>query len=122
MADVTQSAAEIVNDKYNRSVDLANQASAQVAESAQSLRDSVYTPPTFSMHWQMLPAPVLPPIPEMPALPDVPLAIPTNTPSELQASMPGVVIDGFDVLPPTLDFPVAPTLTIGVDFHAEVTH
>ena len=113
MADVTQSAAEIVNDKYNRSVDLANQASAQVAESAQSLRDSVYTPPTFSMHWQMLPAPVLPPIPDLPALPDVPLDIPTNTPSELQASMPGVAIDGFDVLPPTLDFPVAPVLTIG---------
>lgn len=113
MADATSSAAEIVNDKYDRSVELANEAMDQVVDAARALNESIYVPPTFSMTWAMLPAPELPPIPDMPALPDIVLQLPTSTPAELQASMPGVNIDSFDTAPPTLNFPAAPALTIG---------
>lgn len=113
MADATSSAAEIVNDKYDRSIELANAATAAVDGFQQALNNSIYSPPTVSVRWQTLAAPNLPPIPDMPALPDIDLTIPANMPGALDATMGNVQIDDFDVEAPTLSFPATPTLTIG---------
>ena len=113
MADATQSAAEIVNDKYDRSIELANAATSAVEGFQDALNNSIYTPPTVSVQWQTLAAPNLPPIPDMPDLPDIDLTIPANMPDALDATMGNVQIDGFDVEAPVLNFPTTPNLTIG---------
>lgn len=113
MADATNSAAEIVNDKYDRSIELANAAKTAVEGFQTALNNSIYSPPTVSVQWQTLAAPNLPPIPDMPALPDIDLAIPANMPGALDATMGNVQIDGFDVEAPVLNFPATPVLTIG---------
>lgn len=105
--------AEIVEDKYQRSISLADRASQEVAQFQTALNNSVYQPPTISVQWQTMPAPNLPPIPSMPRLPDVEFDEPEGMPGPLTATMRDVPIDGFDVLPPDMDFGVAPTLTIG---------
>ena len=111
--DVTQSAAEIVNDKYDRSIELANAATAAVNGFQTALNNSIYSPPTVSVQWQTLAAPNLPPIPDMPALPDIDLTIPANMPGALDATIGNVQIDDFDVEAPVLNFPATPNLTIG---------
>ena len=113
MADATSSAAEIVNDKYDRSIDLADAATAAVEGFQAALNASVYQPPTMSVTWNTLAAPVLPPIPELPELPEIDLAIPGGMPSVLSDTVGNVQIDDFDVEMPTLNFGVAPTLNIG---------
>lgn len=113
MADATSSAAEIVNDKYDRSIDLADAATAAVEGFQAALNASVYQPPTISVTWNTLPAPNLPPIPELPELPEIALAIPGGMPSALTDTVGNVQIDDFDVEMPTLNFGVAPTLNIG---------
>lgn len=113
MQDATQSAAEIVNDKYDRSIELANAATTAVDGFQKALNDSIYSPPTVSVQWQTLAAPNLPPIPDMPALPDIDLAIPVDMPGALDATMGNVQIDDFDVEAPVLNFPATPNLTIG---------
>lgn len=113
MADATSSAAEIVNDKYDRSIDLANAATAAVEGFQAALNASVYQPPTMSFVWNTLAAPVLPPIPDLPELPEIALAIPGGMPSTLTDTVGNVTIDDFDVEMPTLNFGVAPTLNIG---------
>jgi hypothetical protein len=113
MADATSSAAEIVNDKYDRSIDLADAATAAVEGFQAALNASVYQPPTMSFVWNTLAAPVLPPIPDLPELPEIALAIPGGMPSTLTDTVGNVPIDDFDVEMPTLNFGVAPTLNIG---------
>lgn len=113
MADATSSAAEIVNDKYDRSIDLADAATAAVEGFQAALNASVYQPPTISVTWNTLAAPTLPPIPELPELPDIALAIPGGMPSALTDTVGNVQIDDFDIDMPALNFPAAPTLAIG---------
>lgn len=113
MADVTQSAAEIVNDKYDRSIALAESATIAVNNFQQALNASVYQPPVVSVNWSTLAAPNLPPIPDLPRLPDINLSIPDGMPTPFVGDMRDVTIDGFDVAPPTLNFGAMPTLTIG---------
>jgi hypothetical protein len=113
MADATSSAAEIVNDKYDRSIDLADAATAAVEGFQAALNASVYQPPTISVTWNTLAAPNLPPIPDLPELPDIALAIPGGMPSALTDTVGNVTIDDFNVEMPTLNFGVAPVLNIG---------
>lgn len=113
MADATSSAAEIVNDKYDRSIDLANAATEAVEGFQSALNASVYQPPTISVTWNTLPAPNLPPIPDLPDLPEIGLSIPGGMPAALTDTVGNVQIDDFDVEMPTLNFGVAPTLNIG---------
>ncbi|MFN7152927.1 MAG: hypothetical protein ACK4OE_04480 [Acidovorax sp.] len=113
MADATSSAAEIVNEKWDRSIALADAATQAVNGFQQALSNSVYQPSTLSVTWQTLAAPNLPPIPDLPALPDVALAIPGNMPTALTDSVGDIQIDDLDVQLPDLNFGVAPVLTIG---------
>lgn len=114
MADVTQSAAEIVNDKYDRSIALADAASAEVARTAQALRENAdFTTEQLSAKWESIPAPALPEVGDIPNLPAIVLQLPDGLPGPLTAEMAEVPIDDFDGTAPTLNFPVAPTLAIG---------
>lgn len=112
MADIN-GPAEIVQDKYSRSVALADAATGAANGFQQALNASIYTPPTVNVQWQTLAAPNLPPIPDMPALPDIDLTVPANMPGALDATMGNVQIDDFDVEAPALSFPAAPSLAIG---------
>lgn len=112
MADIN-GPAEIVQDKYSRSVELASAATSAVSSFQQALNASIYQPPTISVKWQTVGAPNLPPIPNLPSLPDIDLQIPSGQPSALDATIQNVQIDDFDVAMPALNFPAAPSLTIG---------
>lgn len=112
MADIN-GPAEIVQDKYSRSVALADAATGAVNGFQQALNASIYTPPTVNVQWQTLAAPNLPPIPDLPDLPEINLRAPTGEPSALDATIGNVQIDDFDIAMPELNFPSAPALTIG---------
>lgn len=112
MADLN-GPAEIVQDKYARSVDLAAAASSEAASFQSAMNAALYNPPQISVQWQTLPAPQLPPIPNLPSIPTQSFVDPTGQPYALNASMGDVQIDDIDLTIPTLDFGVAPTLTVG---------
>lgn len=112
MADLN-GPAEIVQDKYDRSIDLADAATDAVNGFQEALNASIYAPPTISVQWQTLAAPNLPPIPDLPDLPEIDLQVPSGEPSALDATIGAVRIDDFDIVMPELNFPAAPTLTIG---------
>ncbi|MEQ6307451.1 hypothetical protein ABN448_09575 [Delftia acidovorans] len=105
--------AQIVQDKYERSVALADAARKESSQIAATLANNYYKPPQIDVRWQSLPAPNLPPIPDLPALPDVTLVEPVDMPGPLSAQIRDVPIDGFEVVPPTLNFGQAPVLAIG---------
>lgn len=106
--------AEIVQDKYARSVELAEAAALDAKSMQDALNASLYAPPTVSVHWSTMAAPTLPAVPSLPTLPTVTFATPSGQPAELALdAVAPVIIDGFDTLPPELNFPTAPTITIG---------
>lgn len=105
--------AEIVEDKYERSVELAETASREVAGFQQALNASIYQPAQISVQWSTLAAPSLPPIPDVPTLPDIGFTEPDARPGPLTATMHDVDIDDLDIQIPALDFGQAPTLAIG---------
>lgn len=105
--------ADIVEDKYTRSINLADAATDAVNDFQEALNGSIYTPPTVNVQWQTLPAPDLPPIPELPEMPEIELKAPGGEPSALDATIENVRIDDFNVAMPGLNFPAAPSLTIG---------
>lgn len=115
MADDTLNGpAEIVQDKYQRSITLATQAAAEAKSMQDALNASIYAPPTISVSWQTLAAPTLPEVPDLPAIPDATFTTPDNQPAALDlADMPDVVIDDFNQAPPAMNFGTAPTITIG---------
>lgn len=114
MADATQSAAEIVNDKYDRSIEIADRASEEVARTAQVFRDnSDFTPEQISAQWATLEAPELPDVGDIPALPAIELQIPDNLPGPLTATLPQMQVAEFTGTAPALTIPVAPSLVIG---------
>lgn len=112
MADIN-GPAELVQDKYSRSVELASAATSAANGFQQALNASIYTPPTVSVQWQTLAAPDLPPIPDLPELPEIDLKAPTGEPSALDATIGSVQIDDVDITMPALSFPAAPSLAIG---------
>lgn len=113
MADELNGPAEIVQDKYTRSIGLADAATEAVNGFQEALNASIYQPPTISVQWQTLAAPNLPPIPDLPELPEIDLQVPTGEPAALDATIGNVQIDDFDIDMPELNFGAAPTLTIG---------
>ena len=106
-------AAQVVIDKYNKSLNLAEAAAKKSEEAATAFRASIYTPPQISVQWQTLAAPSLPPVPDMPVLPDVQFEEPGATPASLDISFGNVQIDDINLEIPTLDFGTAPNLVIG---------
>lgn len=113
MADITDPAVIIVNDKYAKSVALANDAAARAASATQAFNASIYQPAQFDVKWQTLAAPSLPEVPSLPALPEIAFIEPDGQPGALSASIPDIVIDEINLPIPALNFGQAPKLTIG---------
>lgn len=105
--------AELVEDKYQRSVALAQSASAEVASFQNALNQSLYQPPQISVQWATMAAPNLPPIPQVPNLPTEDYVEPGGQPGPLTAVLPDVRIDDMDLQLPALNFPSAPALAVG---------
>lgn len=112
MADVN-GPAELVQDKYSKSVALADAATSAVSSFQQALNNSIYQPPTVSVQWSTLAAPQLPSVPDLPQLPQIALDVPDGMPTPMTAGMVDVTIDDFSVNPPSMDFGQLPELTIG---------
>lgn len=114
MADATSSAAEIVNEKWDRSIAISDAAAEEVAANAQAFRDAAdFSPPTISYKWETIPAPQLPDVGDVPTLPAIVLEIPDNIPSPLQAVLPEMEIEEFTGQAPVLNIGQAPVLVIG---------
>lgn len=105
--------AQIVTEKYNQSVVLANTASAQASAMQTALEQSVYAPPQIDVKWQSLPAPNLPAVPKLPSLPNLSVGAIPGVPASAVPAMGDLSIDDFAVSEPALSFPSAPSLTIG---------
>ena len=105
--------AEIVKDKYERSVELADKAAKEVTTFQDALNKSIYQPPQISLQWQTLAAPNLPPIPDAPKFPTLELKLPDGMPAAFSGTMQDVQISDFNVPAPTLNFGVAPTINVG---------
>jgi hypothetical protein len=73
--------AEIVQDKYERSIDLANQALRETKSMQDAFNASIYTPPPISVRWGTIAAPNLPDLPDLPELPQVGFTTPGDMPA-----------------------------------------
>jgi len=105
--------AAIVQDKYNKSVQLADSARAEVTAFNQALTASIYQPPRIDVRWEGVLSPAVTPIPAAPPLPKLQVAVPSDAPSGLSVVMNDVNIDNFDVAAPDMKFMDAPTVLIG---------
>lgn len=106
--------AEIVQDKYERSIDLANQALSETKSMQEAFNALLPTTPVISVRWGTIAAPNLPDLPDLPELPQVGFTTPGDMPAALDlASLPDVEVVGFDLQPPAMDFGAAPNLVIG---------
>ncbi|KGG87581.1 hypothetical protein [Comamonas thiooxydans] len=106
--------AEIVQDKYERSIDLANQALSETKSMQEAFNALLPTTPVISVRWGTIAAPNLPDLPDLPELPQVGFTTPGDMPAALDlGSLPDVEVVGFDLLPPAMDFGAAPDLVIG---------
>ncbi len=110
---ITDPAVIIVNDKYAKSVEMANTAAQRASAATQAFANAIYSPPQISVQWQTLAAPNLPQIPNAPSLPSLSFNVPHGEPGALNASMGNVQIDDFNVAAPTLNFGSMPVLNIG---------
>ena len=106
--------AEIVQDKYERSIDLANQALSETKSMQEAFNALLPTTPVISVRWGTIAAPNLPDLPDLPELPQVGFTTPGDMPAALDlGSLPDVEVVGFDLQPPAMDFGAAPELVIG---------
>jgi len=106
--------AEIVQDKYERSIDLANQALSETKSMQEAFNALLPTTPVISVRWGTIAAPNLPDLPDLPELPQVGFITPGDMPAALDlASLPDVEVPSFDLQPPAMDFGAAPDLVIG---------
>ncbi len=106
--------AEIVQDKYERSIDLANQALSETKSMQEAFNALLPTTPVISVRWGTIAAPNLPDLPDLPELPQVGFTTPGDMPAALDlGSLPDVEVVGFDLQPPAMDFGAAPNLVIG---------
>lgn len=105
--------AQVVVDKYLKSVELAEAAARNTADATRAFNASIYAPPQISVRWETLAAPNLPPIPAMPVLPDVQYVEPGEVPGPLVGDIADVQIDDIDIQIPALNFGAAPELVIG---------
>ena len=110
---ITSPAVVIVNDKYQKSVLIAEAAKKSVASFQQALNASIYQPPQISVQWSTMAAPTLPSIPNAPPIPAIEFRSPAGKPGAFSASLGSTVIDPFTELPPALNFTAPPQMNIG---------
>lgn len=104
MDDGLNGPAEIVQDAYKNSVELATQARERMQDFLDALNDSIYTAPSVDVEWATLGAPVLPPVPTPPVITVLPYSPPgTMPPTQVTA------LERLQIEPPPTDQP--PVLT-----------
>lgn len=102
-----------VSEAFDRAYRYAELSQSNMSSFTAALNSSIYSPPTISMTWNSIAAPDLPAMPVAPSMPTISFAVPSGQPTELTIEMPGVVIDDFTEVAPTLTLPTAPTLSYG---------
>lgn len=110
---ISDPAVLIVNDKYDKSISLANEAASRASQAAAAFNAAIYSPAPIDIQWSSLAAPNLPPIPNLPTLPSETFQEPGGQPGSFTATMRDVPIDDLNITVPVLDFGQTPTLTIG---------
>jgi len=106
------SPAEVVAAQFANATTYANSAKVDLASFTAALDAAIYTPPTISVAWTSLTAPVLPELPTQPTLPVIAFTAPVE-PTALVLTGPTIAIDTFTEVAPTVSMPVAPTLSYG---------
>lgn len=107
------SPADQVASLFGRASGFASGAKSDAAQFLQALNSSIYSPPTLSVTWTSLAAPILPDMPAAPSLPSIVFSVPGDRPSALTASMPNIVIDTLVEDAPEITLPTAPELAYG---------
>lgn len=107
------SANEIVTSSFAQANIYAQNAQEALTGFTNALNGALYTPPTMSLNWTSISAPVVPTVNPLPDLPTVAFNLPSGQPTALTDTMPAIVIDDFSVTDPALTFPTAPTMSIG---------
>lgn len=106
-------AVQIVQDRYEQSIGLADTVYDEVKSFQDALADTVYAAPTISVQWESLAAPSLPQIPDLPDLPDTDFTEPAGEPTAFSGSIAPVDIDDFTTPAPSMNIGPAPTIAIG---------
>lgn len=102
-----------VSQAFERAYDYAELSRTAMSSFTAALNSSIYSPPTISMSWSTIAAPSLPSMPAAPSMPTINFVVPTGQPTDLVLSMPGVEIDDFNDVAPSLSIPDAPVLSYG---------
>lgn len=105
--------AELVNDTFRLAKDYAAAATSQLGGFVDALNGAVYAPPTISVKWATIAPPALPPRPSVPSMPTIQFQDPGNRPTALTEAAPNIQIDTFAEPAPSLNMPVAPTISYG---------
>lgn len=106
-------AADQVSAAFSRASGYASSAKEGAESFLAALEGTVYAPPTISVTWESIAAPVLDELPEIPSLPAIVFNTPGGTPGTLNLPTPNVDIDDFAEADPTLTFPDAPVISYG---------
>lgn len=105
--------ASIVQNQYERSLSLADGLKAEMSGFVDSLKKSIYAPPTIDVHWQTFAAPTIASIPNMPSLPSADLGDFGNTPGGVSGSIDDVTIDDFTAVAPVIPDRALPDVNFG---------
>lgn len=104
---------EIVTQSFAQAQTYAANAQESLTSFTNALNGALYTPPTISLNWTSISAPVVPTVGDLPDLPTVAFNTPSGEPAELTDTMPPIVIDDFTDVAEPLTFPTAVTPTYG---------
>jgi len=107
------SANELVTESFAQANIYAHNAQEALTGFTNALNNAIYAPPTMSLNWTSISAPVVPSVDPLPDLPTVAFNVPSGQPTALTDTLPEIVIDDFAVTDPSLTFPTAPTMSIG---------
>lgn len=93
----------------------ANDASKRLDSFTDSLKETIYQPPTISVEWKSITPPAIDWGADVPTMPIIEFQAPGNMPAPIDTTGldVDVQIDDFDVEPPTLSFGAAPNIVIG---------
>lgn len=107
-------AAQQVREAFSAATGYAYSASQQLNAFAAALNSTVYAPPTISVEWKSLAAPVIDWGAEVPTMPTIEFREPGNMPGQIDlGNIVDVQIDDFNTPMPEMAFPVQPVITIG---------
>lgn len=108
--------AEIVTESWKLAQTYARDAQTELTKFAEALRQSIYTAPKITYHWNTPNAPSARIAAELPTLPEVAFDpdVLNHRPQALVEDLPVPTMGAFTDTPPVLNLPDAPAVTYGV--------